>query len=137
MSDAELLARDEAFFNEHYAAFPDWAGFDPEMGIVQALVTSGNTSAISDRQLRLRLSRWAGLLAEKSRKTLQAVDFQIIVLVPAVAAVTNDLKWTPEERRQVQAYYATLAQLQSLVRDNQEMLLEEAEAILAHLQQPQ
>ncbi len=137
MSDAELLARDETFFNEHYAAFPDWAGFDPEMGIVQALVTSGNTSAISDRQLRLRLSRWAGLLAEKSRKTLQAVDFQIIVLVPAVAAVTNDLKWTPEERRQVQAYYATLAQLQSLVRDNQEMLLEEAEAILAHLQQPQ
>jgi hypothetical protein len=62
LDDAELLVLDDAFFNEAYSGFPDWAGFDPEMGIIQALVNSGNAGAISDRDLRLRLSRWAGLL---------------------------------------------------------------------------
>lgn len=38
----------------------DWAGFDPEMGTVQALVESGNLALVSDRELRLGLARWAG-----------------------------------------------------------------------------
>lgn len=133
LDDAELLALDDTFFNETYAGFPDWSGFDPEMGIVQAVVASGNTGVISDRELRLRLSRWSGLLTEKQRKTKQAVDYQIIVLVPTAASAADDRTWTAQERRQVQTHYASLALLQGLVVENQELLLEEAEAILEYL----
>lgn len=133
LDDAELLALDDDFFNESYSRFPDWAGFDPEMGIVQAVVTSGNTGLISDRELRLRLSRWSGLLAEKQRKTRQAIDFQIIVLVPAATDAATDRAWSVEERRRIQSYYASLSLLQGMVVENQELLMDEAEAILAYL----
>jgi len=133
LDDAELLALEDAFFNEAYSGFPDWAGFDREMGIIQALVTSGNTGAMSDRDLRLRLSRWAGLLTEKRRKTQQAVDYQMLLLMPTAVDAAADRTWAIEERRRIRAHYRSLAFLQGMVIENQELLLAEAEATLAYL----
>lgn len=133
MTDEELVSLPDAFFEESYRLFPNWAGFDPEMGIVQALVNSGNLSSISKRELRLRLSRWAGLLREKDRKTLQATQFQINALMPVIAEVSADARWSAAERRRVQLLYETLSVLQGMVLDNQVLLHSEARSIHAYL----
>lgn len=133
MTDEELVSLPDAFFEESYRLFPNWAGFDPEMGIVQALVNSGNLSSISKRELRLRLSRWAGLLREKDRKTLQATQFQINALMPVIAEVSADARWSAAERRRVQLLYETLSVLQGMVLDNQVLLHTEARSIHAYL----
>lgn len=133
MSDEELQRLPDAFFEENYRRFPDWAGFDPEMGIVQALVNSGNVTAISDREFRLRLSRWAGLLKEQDRKILQATQFQFSALMPAVAEVSADMQWSAAERRRIQVLYQTSALVQRIVLDNQHLLLAEARSIHDYL----
>ena len=133
MTQEELMGLPDAYFEENYRLFPNWAGFDPEMGIVQALVNSGNLGNISDRELRLRLSRWAGLLKEKDRKTLQATQFQINSLMPVIAEVSADARWSVAERRRTQVLYETLSVLQGMVLDNQVLLHEEARAIHAYL----
>ena len=97
LSDAELLALSSEELTNRFRGYPNWAGFDPEMGIVQALVESGNVGVVSDRSLRLHLSKWAGLLEEKRRFNLQAVDFQNQAVVPAVARASADLVWTEAE----------------------------------------
>ena len=76
LDDDALLALDDTKLSEQLEPYLQWAGFDPEMGSVQAFVESGNVGAISDRQLRLLLARWAGLLEKRRRVNLQAVDFQ-------------------------------------------------------------
>ena len=113
----------------------DWAGFDPEMGSAQALVESGNIGAIADRGLRLRLSRWAGLLEEKRRFNLQAVDFQMHRVAPVVARASSDRDWSEPERREVRALLRNLGVLQDGVRGNQVRLREAAEEILAYLRE--
>lgn len=133
MTEEELISLPDAFFEENYRLFPNWAGFDPEMGIVQALVNSGNLSSISNREFRLRLSRWAGLLKEKDRKTLQATQFQINSLMPVIAEVSADARWSTAERRRAQLLYETLSVLQRMVLENQVLLHAEAQSIHAYL----
>ena len=97
------------------------------------MVESGNIGAIGDRQLRLLLSRWAGLLEEKRRFNLQAVDFQLHRVMPVVARASADQEWTELERRETQSLYRTMGVLQSLVIENQRRLRSAAGEILAYL----
>ncbi len=133
LSHSALLDLTDEELNRNYRPFPNWNGFDPEMGIAQALVGSGNLSSIKDRHLRLLLSRWAGLLAEKDRKTLQAAQFTIGSLMPAIAEVSADSHWTDAERRRIQSLYATFVILTDLVLANQHRLIEEAQSAHAYL----
>ena len=134
LTETELLAASSEELTIRLDGAMDWAGFDPAMGIVQALVESGNVGAVSDRTLRLQLSRWAGQLEEKRRYTLQAVDFQHSVVVPVLARVAADLRWTEPERREVQRLLEQLALLQRIVVRNQEALLSTAREIQGYLQ---
>jgi len=123
LNDAELLALSSQELTSRLGdGSLSWAGFDPEMGIVQALVESGNIGVISDRDLRLHLSVWAGLLVEKRRFNLQAVDFQYQIVIPALARATADLVWTEAERREAQTLLRTLSDLHTNVIQNQQRL---------------
>ena len=55
--DRELQSASSDQVTAEIGSWLNWAGFDPEMGSAQALVESGNIGAISDRRLRLLLSR--------------------------------------------------------------------------------
>lgn len=134
LSDEELLGVSSEELTSRLRGYLDWAGFDPEMGIVQALVESGNLGAVDDRTLRLHLSRWAGQLEEKRRFNLQAVDFQNRVVVPAVARVAADLTWTEAERREARDLFENLSLLQREVIENQERLLSTAVEIKRYLE---
>ena len=115
------------------AIAPRWAGFDPEMGSVRALVESNGLASISDRDLRTHLARWAGLLQENRRKNAQAVEFQTRVLLPTVARNGADREWTLPERREVRRLMADLALLASFVVESQEKLSQAAGQIRDHL----
>lgn len=78
------------------------AGFDPELGSVQALVKSGNLGAVDDRELRLRLSRWDGLLEQCRRKNVQAVNLEKSIM-PLIVQAGSDLNWSEVERRELRA----------------------------------
>ncbi len=133
LTDAEVFAIPPEELTDRFGGFLEWAGFDPEMGIVQALVESGNVSLVSDRTLRLHLSRWAGLLEERRRFNLQAVDFQNNVVVPALARVTADLEWTEAERREAQTLLGDLSALHATVVANQRRLRSVAQEIDAYV----
>ncbi|RPH91922.1 MAG: hypothetical protein EHM68_18330 [Lysobacterales bacterium] len=60
-SEALMALTDEQMTGIFSPPF-DWSGFDPAMGTVQALVESGNLAVVSDREMRLGLARWTGLL---------------------------------------------------------------------------
>jgi hypothetical protein len=79
------------------------AGFDPELGSVQALVQSGNLGAVGDRELRLRLSRWTGLLEQCRRKNIQGVNLEKSMM-PLIVQAGSDLSWSEAERRELQAF---------------------------------
>ena len=53
VSEDELLAIPDATLTGQLYPYMIWAGFDPEMGSVQALVESGQIGVVGDRQLRL------------------------------------------------------------------------------------
>ena len=133
LSDDQLLAIDDDVLIEQLGSYLTWAGFDPEMGSVQAFLESGNTGAFSERRLRLLLSRWSGLLVKNRRVNLQAVDFQHIALLPAVAEASSDLTWSSSERRELRNLFSHLLTLQGFVVNNQRELLSAAEDILAFL----
>ena len=122
LSDVELLAIPSEELTEQLKFSVDWAGFDPEMGIVQALVESGNVSVISDREVRLHLSQWAGLLKEKRRFNLQTVEFELNHVVPVIARVTADQVWTDMERREVRTLLEIVSNLHLGVVRNQRRL---------------
>ena len=95
------------------------------MGVAQALVSSGNLSQIHDRELRMRLARWSGLLIENKRKQLQAVDYQLISLLPVLSDAAADDEWTAEERRRIQIALDTMvASILNVVHSQRELLLE-------------
>ena len=125
LADSELSERLEPYFT--------WAGFDPEMGSVQAFVESGNIGAISDRELRLLLARWAGLLEKRRRVNLQAVDFQHREVLPVVAEASSDQVWSDSERREIRKLLNYLSVLHSFVRENQHELRLAAIDILTFL----
>lgn len=133
LSDEALQALTDEFLTQQFGTWINWAGFDPELGNVQALVDSGNIAQISDRELRLRLSRWAGLLKEKDRYTVQATEVTLMGVAFSTADYAADLQWTPEERRRLQAQYKSLELLQSFVLANQRRLLDAARDINEYL----
>lgn len=108
LSDDELLAVPDSVLSEKLDNYVLWAGFDPDMGSVQALVESGNLGAVGDRELRLRLARWAGFLNECHRKVIQAVEYQHHELATFSAQAGSDLRWTETERRQVRALLSNM-----------------------------
>ena len=84
--DRELQSASSDQITAEIGSWANWAGFDPEMGSAQALVESGNIGAISDRKLRLLLSRWAGLLEEKRRFMRCEFHFLALGELPAYRA---------------------------------------------------
>jgi hypothetical protein len=103
ISDEVLFAIPDAVLSKQFGSGILYsAGFDPELGSVQALVESGNIGAIGDRELRLRVSRWAGLLEQCRRKNLQGVLLDKSVM-PLIVGAGSDLSWSQTERRELQA----------------------------------
>ena len=133
LSDEELLLLSDATLSEQLEPYLNWAGFDPEMGIVQAFVESGNVSAVSDRELRLLLARWAGLLEKRRRFNLQAVDFQHREVLPVIARSGSDGTWSSSERRETKILLSHMLALHGIVLTNQSDLKEAASVILAFL----
>ena len=133
LSDTELLNLTDDHLNEHYSEFINWAGFDPVMGNVQAIVDSGKLSVISDRKLRLLLSRWSGLLTTGRRYVLQTVQFQFVILEPVRSDIRSDLIWTDIERRKLQGSYEAMVILHGTVIRNQNELLDVADEISEYL----
>jgi hypothetical protein len=135
LSDSALLALSSDDLTIRFRDLISWAGFDPEMGIVQAQVESGNLSAIGDRDLRLLLSRWAGLLEENRRKNVLAVTFGHNQVVPMTAKASADLVWTEAERRELQTLYRSYSSFQRQVIFAQQRLREAALEIRVYLEQ--
>ena len=103
LSDEALFAIPDAVLSKQFGSgMLNSAGFDPELGSVQALVESGNLGAVDDRELRLRLSRWEGLLEQCRRKNLRALDFETAI-VPLIIQAGSDLRWSEVERRELRA----------------------------------
>ncbi len=132
ISDDALLALTDAKLSQ-LKAYLDWAGFDPQMGNVQAFVESGNIGAIGDRDLRLLLARWTGLLEMRRRFNLQAVNFQNHEITPAIARASADGKWSPSERREIRTLLSTFLTLHDIVLRNQHELRQAANDILVFL----
>jgi hypothetical protein len=133
LDDDALLALDDSKISEQLVPYLQWAGFDPEIGSIQAFIENGNVGAISDRQLRLLLSRWSGLVVKNRRVNLQAVDFQHVALQPLVARAGSDQVWSSSERRELRALLSYLLALQGFVLNNQRELREAATDILTFL----
>ena len=103
LSDESLFAIPDAVLSEQFGSGNlESAGFDPELGSVQALVESGNLGAVGDRELRLRLSRWEGLLQQCRRKNVQGVNLEKSVM-PLIVRAGSDLRWSEVERRELRA----------------------------------
>lgn len=133
LDDEALLTLDDNKLSEQVVPYLRWAGFDPEMGSVQAFVENGNVGAISDRQLRLLLARWSGLLVKNRRVNLQAVDFQHGAVLPFNARASSDQVWSSGERRELRALLSHLLALHGFVLNNQRELRAAATDILSFL----
>lgn len=135
ISDEELLSLPDPAFEPWAAVELTWAGFDPMMGSTQALVQSGNLGAIADRDLRLRLSTWAGLLEEKTRFTGNAVSFQGAIFTPATAKFGADKAWSTAERREFRSLLRTLLSRVDSTVENQIRLKNAAQELVDYLEQ--
>lgn len=133
LSDEALLAIPDVVLSQQFGSgsFVS-AGFDPELGSVQALVESGNLGALGDRELRLRLSRWDGLLKQCRRKNTLAVEFDNS-LTPLIVRAGSDLHWSETERRELRALLDAVLQFFDTRVVCQNELLGEAQDILAFL----
>lgn len=135
LSSEALFAIPDNVLTEKLKHHLAWAGFDPEMGSAQAFVESGNVGAIGDRELRLLMARWAGLLEMRRRFNLQAVDFQLREVKPVIARSYADEKWSNDERRELQLLLGELHVLHGFVLDNQYELRAAAQEILRYLRE--
>jgi len=133
ITDDALFALADAELSQQLNPYLNWAGFDPEMGSVQAFVESGNIGAIADRELRLLLARWAGLLEMRRRYNLQAVDFQHREIMPVVARASADGKWSTSERREMRTLLGAFFALHGIVLANQYELRQAANDVLIFL----
>ena len=133
-NEALMALTDEQMTGTHYPSIR-WAGFDPAMGTVQALVESGNLAVVSDREMRLGLARWTGLLENNRRFNLQAVQVQQREVVPAFARAAADGRWSAGERRELQIHLSQFLTLFETTVNNQRQLLATAQDILAFLQE--
>lgn len=135
LPDEALFEFSNATLSEWLDPYLNWAGFDPEMGNVQALLESGSVGAIGDRELRLQLARWGGLLEMRRRVNLQAVDFQHREVAPVIARAGSDQNWSQIERRELRTLLSQFSALHGIVLDNQRELRRNAQDILAFLQE--
>ena len=135
LSDDELMSLPDSAFAPWSQIEMNWAGFDPMMGNTQALVQSGNLGAIADRNLRLRLSIWAGLLEEKTRFTRNAVTFQGLVFTPSAAKFGADGVWSETERREFLSLLRTMRSRVETTIENQIRLIAAAEELVLYIQQ--
>ncbi|MEP0203609.1 MAG: hypothetical protein ABJ084_05105 [Halioglobus sp.] len=134
LSDEALFAiPDEVLSAQFGSGISPSAGFDPELGIVQALAKSGNLGAVGDRDLRLRLSRWSGLLEQCRRKNVISVEFDASI-TPVVVRAGSDLHWSEIERRQLRALLNNVLQYFDIRVVCQYELRDEAQGLLAYLQ---
>jgi hypothetical protein len=133
-NEALMALTDEQMTGVHYPSIR-WAGFDPEMGTVQALVESGNLAVVSDREMRLGLARWTGLLENNRRFNLQAVQFQQREVVPSFARAAADGRWSAGERRELQIHLGQFVNLFDTTVDNQRQLLATAQDIRVFLRE--
>ena len=113
------------------------AGFDPELGAAQALVDSGNIIAIADRDLRLRMTRWSGLLATDKRFSLQIASYALQSLVPAIATASSDGTLSSEERETLRQLLRTKLLLHDIIVESQRRLLGTAQDLHAYLESTQ
>ena len=134
LDDHEVRSLPDTAYSPWSAGDLSWAGFDPMMGSAQAQVESGNLGVIADRELRLLLSTWSGLLEEKTRYTEGAVAFQSLVFLPTAARLGADQTWTAEERREIHAILRTQRNRMRNVIRNQEKLSAAAQELLDYLQ---
>lgn len=107
----------------------EWAGFDPEMGSAQAMVQSGNVVIVSDREMRLALARWSGLLELNNRFTLMATQYEQREVRPVFVRAAADGVWSESERREMQLHRGELLGFFDNTVENQQDLLAAAEAI--------
>jgi hypothetical protein len=133
LNDDALLALDDNKISEQLVPYLLWAGFDPEMGSVQAFVENGNVGAFSDRQLRLLLAQWSGLLVKNRRVNLLAVDFQHGEVLPVIARASSDQVWSSSERLELRVLLSHLLALHGFVLSNQHELRAAATDILTFL----
>jgi hypothetical protein len=133
-NEALMALTDVQMTGVHYPSIR-WAGFDPEMGTVQALVESGNLAVVSDRDMRLGLARWTGLLENNRRFNLQAVQVQQREVVPSFARAAADGRWSASERRELQIQLSQFITLFDTTVQNQRQLLAAAQDILVFLQE--
>ncbi|MEP5324323.1 hypothetical protein, partial [Marinobacter alexandrii] len=134
LSDEELLSiPDDVLTQQFGSAIFVSAGFDPELGSVQALVRSGSLGVVGDRDLRLRLSRWEGLVEQCRRKNAMAVQFDAS-LTPVIVRSGADLHWSEIERRQLRALLDNVLHYFDVRVRCQHELRDEAQGLLAYLQ---
>jgi len=81
----------------------------------------------------LQLTRWAGLLEQRRRFNLQAVDFQHREVLPVIAHAGSDLSWSESERRELRTLLGQLLALHNIVLQNQHELHGVAQDILVFL----
>jgi hypothetical protein len=132
--EALFLIPDADLSGQFGSGFFASAGFDPELGSVQALVESGNLGAVADRELRLRLSRWEGLLEQCRRKNFHALEFELSVSTLIVRA-GSDLRWSEIERRELRTTMNNVLAYFDLRLGCQKELRGVAQDILAFLQE--
>lgn len=110
-----------------------WAGFDPAMGNARALVSSGNLGVISDRELRLRLTRWSGLMEEKQRFNKNSTEYYLNTFTPLAFRLAADGRWAIDERREMRSHVERLQRLQALEIRNQANLRDAAQSLIDYL----
>jgi hypothetical protein len=133
-NEALMALTDEQMTGIAYPSI-NWAGFDPAMGTVQALVESGNLAVVSDRKVRLVLARWTGLLENNRRFNLQAIQVQQREVTPSFARAAADGRWSTGERRELQIQLNQFMSLFDTTVNNQRQLLATAQEILVILQE--
>ena len=133
-NEALMALTDEQMTGIAYPSI-NWAGFDPAMGTVQALVESGNLAVVSDRKVRLVLARWTGLLENNRRFNLQAIQVQQREVTPSFARAAADGRWSTGERRELQIQLNQFMSLFDTTVNNQRQLLATAQDIRVFLQE--
>ena len=135
LPDEVLFAIPDADLSKRFGSgIVNSAGFDPELGSVEALVESGNIGAVGDRELRLRLSHWEGLLEQCRRKNLQLVSLDKSVM-PLIVRAGSDLHWSEIERRELRALLDNSLGFFDISVDCQHELRGVAQDILAFLRE--
>ena len=133
LSDEALAVMPDTAFSIWTDGSFTWAGFDAAMGNARAIVSSGNLGAISDRELRLRLARWSGLMEEKQRFNKNSTEYYLKTVSPLAFRLAADGRWALDERREMRSHVVRLGRLQGLEIRNQANLRDAAQSLIDYL----